>query len=202
MSAKYHQLIFISDRRDSEFRIAFVIVSFRPSHLSRFFLSEFQNDEHVNFHGLMMFCIIRAIGRIAACLSSRPFARDGPLYDLRGFYHAPRLLGNHILDYLQQTHLHYTPRGKERFFCGCKREKGYRIFFFFFSPIYFMFYSRIQLIRLNMCQSKKAHCSHSSVILTRKLFSFHFTTCFFFSFFFRVNAVLFRETNHDFQLGK
>lgn len=58
------------------------------------------------------FCIIRAIGGLAACLPARPFTRNGPLYDLRGFHDASWMLGNNILDYLQQTHLHHPPRGK------------------------------------------------------------------------------------------
>ena len=53
----------------------------------------------------------RSIGWFAAHFASRSAARDGPLHDIRGFDDTPGLLGNDFVDYIQQTHLHYSSRG-------------------------------------------------------------------------------------------
>jgi hypothetical protein len=68
---------------------------------------------HTYYNSFVRGYVIRSIGRLAACFPSRSSAGDGPLYDLRGFYHPPGLLGNDFLDYLQQTYLHHTSRGTE-----------------------------------------------------------------------------------------
>lgn len=120
----------LTDWRDSQSGIAFIIVALRSSHLSRFYLislwllmtswwiiwtcvTRFVIEScHTNTYSrLVGRYVIRSIGRLAACVPSRSPARDGPLYDIRGFHHTPGLLGNDFLDYLQQTHLHHTPGG-------------------------------------------------------------------------------------------
>jgi hypothetical protein len=128
----------LTDRWDSKCGIAFIIVTLRSSHLSRsiFFLfytwyiyhldyvaSRFviewcpythtHTHTHTYYNSFVRGYVIRSIGRLAACFPSRSSAGDGPLYDLRGFYHPPGLLGNDFLDYLQQTYLHHTSRGTE-----------------------------------------------------------------------------------------
>lgn len=122
----------LTDWWDSKCRIAFIIVTLRPSHLSRsiFFLfytwyiiwttsrvdslsNDVRTHTHTYYNSSVRGYVIRSIGRLAACFPSRSSAGDGPLYDVRGFYHPPRLLGNDFLDYLQQTYLHHTSRGTE-----------------------------------------------------------------------------------------
>ena len=68
---------------------------------------------HTYYNSYVRGYVIRSIGRLAACFPSRSSAGDGPLYDVRRFYHPPGLLGNYFLDYLQQTYLHHTSRGTE-----------------------------------------------------------------------------------------